>query len=56
MNVTTIQIKREHVQAVMRLLKANKVKHEPFTQEGDGTYAVTLVDSPFTSFIQLRFC
>ena len=54
--MTTIQIKREHVQAVMQLLKANKVRHEPFTQESDGSYAITLAESPFTSFIQLRFC
>ena len=50
----TIQIKRENIGAVVKLIRANKVKHMPIVKSGYD-YAVTVEDSPIVSFIQLRF-
>ena len=53
-NQITVTIPAKHIQSVVALLRANKVKHEPFSKQS-GEYAITLQDSPLVSFLQLRF-
>ena len=50
----TIQIDRKDIGAVVRLIRANKVKHMPIIKNGD-EYELTMEDNPIISFIQLRF-